>query len=330
MSLAEPVTAAPARAAAEPEPVMMRLTAITYAADQTCLFEFRPLDGGEVRPFQAGAHIDVHLPNGLIRQFSLTNAQDERHRYVVGVKKDPKGRGGSRYMIDELRVGTVLKIGGPRNNFPLNESAPHSILIAGGIGITPMFSMMRRLEAIGASWELYYAVRKPAEIALAEELGKHGAHVHLHIDEEQGGIIDLGAIVKQAPRSAHLYCCGPAPMLEGFEAVTKDWPYGEAHVEHFTALAPAASEGGFLVELARSGITIEVKEGQTILEAVRAAGVDVPSSCEQGVCGACETRVLSGIPDHRDMILSPQEQEANDTMMICCSGCKSEKLVLYL
>jgi vanillate O-demethylase ferredoxin subunit len=330
MSVAESVTATPARAAGEAEPVTMRLTAITYAADQTCLFEFRPLDSGEVRPFQAGAHIDVHLPNGLIRQFSLTNSQDERHRYVVGVKKDPKSRGGSRYMIDELRVGTTLKIGGPRNNFPLNESAPHSILIAGGIGITPMFSMMKRLQAINASWELYYAVRKPAEVALAEELAKHGEHVHLHVDEEKGAFIDLGAIVKEAPRSAHLYCCGPTPMLEGFEAVTKSWPYGEAHVEHFTALAPVASEGGFIVELAKSGITIEVREGQTILEAVRAAGVDVPSSCEQGVCGACETRVLAGIPDHRDMILSPQEQEANDTMMICCSGCKSEKLVLDL
>jgi ferredoxin-NADP reductase len=328
MSSVNSVTAT--SAAVDAETVPMRLTAVTYAADQTNLYEFRLLDGGDVRPFEAGAHIDVHLPNGLIRQFSLTNSQDERHRYVVGVKKDLKSRGGSRYMLDELRVGAVLKIGGPRNNFPLNESAPHSVLIAGGIGITPMFCMMKRLAQIEAPWDLYYAVRRSNEIAMPEELARHGERIHLHIDEEAGGFLDIGAIVAKAPRSAHLYCCGPAPMLESFEAATKSWPYGEAHVEHFTALGPVASEGGFIVELAKSGLSIEVKEGQTILEAVRAAGVDVPSSCEQGVCGACETRVLAGIPDHRDMILSPQEQEANDTMMICCSGCKSDKLVLDL
>jgi len=305
----------------------MRLTAITHAADDTNFFEFRPLSG-EVPPFTAGAHIDVHLPNGLIRQFSLTNSQDERHRYVIGVKKDAKSRGGSAYMIDQIRVGTVVKIGGPRNNFPLNESAPHSVLIAGGIGVTPMFAMMNRLESLGASWELYFAVRKRSEVAMPDLLAAYGDKIHLHIDEDAGSFIDLAKIVANAPRSSHLYCCGPGPMLESFDAATKSWPYGEAHVEHFSSLAPVASEGGFTVELAKSGITIAVGEGETILEAVRAAGVDVPSSCEQGVCGACETRVLSGVPDHRDMILSPQEQEANDTMMICCSGCKSDHLVL--
>lgn len=309
--------------------VSMRLTAIVRAAADTNFFEFRPLSG-EVPPFTAGAHIDVHLPNGLIRQFSLTNSQDERHRFVIGVKKDPKGRGGSAYMIDQIRVGTVVKIGGPRNNFPLNESAPHSVLIAGGIGITPMFSMMSRLETVGASWEIYFAVRSLDDIVMPEMLAAYGDKVHLHVDQQAGGVLDLAELVARAPRAAHLYCCGPAPMLEAFEATTKSRPYGEAHVEHFTSLTPVASEGGFTVELARSGITITVTEGQTILEAVRAAGVDVPSSCEQGVCGSCETRVISGIPDHRDMILSPAEQEANDTMMICCSGCKSDRLVLDL
>jgi len=316
-----------ASASADDKLLSMRLTAITHAAEETSFFEFRPVSG-EVPRFTAGSHIDLHLPNGLIRQYSLTNSQDERHRFVVGVKKDAKSRGGSAYMIEQLRVGTVLQVGGPRNNFPLNETASHSVLIAGGIGITPMFSMMARLEGLGASWELYFAVRRRGELVMPDMLAAYGDKIHLHVDEEAGGLIDLAAIVAHAPRSSHLYCCGPAPMLDSFEAATKSWPYGEAHVEHFTSLTPVASEGGYTVELRRSGITITVAEGQTILEAVRAAGVDVPSSCEQGVCGSCETRVLEGVPDHRDMILSPAEQEANDTMMICCSGCKGDRLVL--
>lgn len=318
-----------ASAAADEKLIPVRLTAIIPAADDTNFFEFRPLSG-EVPRFSAGAHIDVHLPNGMIRQYSLTNSQDERHRYVIGVKRDANSRGGSVYMMDKLEVGAEITIGGPRNNFPLNESAPHSVLIAGGIGVTPMFSMMARLESTGASWELFFAVRKRSEVAMPDLLTAHGDKIHLHIDEEAGGFVDLAAIVKHAPRSSHLYCCGPGPMLDAFEAATKSWPYGEAHVEHFSSLTPVASEGGFTVVLAKSGLTIQVAPGQTILDAVRDAGVDAPSSCEQGVCGACETRVLSGIPDHRDMILSPQEQEANDTMMICCSGCKSDVLVLDL
>jgi len=308
----------------------MRLSAITYAADMTNLYEFRPVDGSQVPEFQAGAHVDLHLPNGLIRQYSLSNSQSERHRYVVGVKRDPKSRGGSSYIYEKLTVGTVMKVSHPRNNFPLNESANHSVLVAGGIGITPIWCMLNRLEEKGKSWELHYATRKRSEAAFAEELEKFGDRVHIHIDEEQGGIIDIPAIVARAPTSAHLYCCGPGPMLSTFEDATKEWPYGEVHVEHFTSLAPAATGGGYVVELARSGKKVNVAEGQTILDALRDEGIKVPASCEQGICGVCETRVISGTPDHRDMILSPQEKAANDTMMICCSGSKSDVLVLDL
>jgi tetrachlorobenzoquinone reductase len=310
---------------------MMRLTAIYYAADSINLFEFRPVDGSTVATFEAGAHIDVHLPNGLVRQYSLVNSQDERHRYVVGVKRDPNSRGGSSYLYERLQVGTVLKVGGPRNHFRLHESAAHTVLVAGGIGITPIWSMVQRLERTGHSWELHYATRRRSEMAFAEELARCGDRVHIHVDDESGGaVMDVEAIVAQAPSTAHLYCCGPAPMLASFEAATRSRPHSQVHVERFSGGTPVASAAGYVVELARSGKAVAIAPGQTILEGLRAHGINVPSSCEQGVCGSCETKVISGVPDHRDMILSEEEKASHRTMMICCSGSKSDVLVLDL
>jgi tetrachlorobenzoquinone reductase len=312
-------------------PVEMRLTCVTYAADRTSLFEFRPLGGQPVAPFEAGAHIDVHLPNGMVRQYSLINRQSETHRYVVGIKRDPRSRGGSSYIFEKLMVGTVLKIGAPRNNFRLLENASHSVLVAGGIGITPIWAMLHRLESMGRSWELHYATRSRSETAFSAELEQFGDRVHLHVDDEYGGVVmDIGAALRGVASDAHLYCCGPTPMLASFEEATRSFPRGQVHVERFTSDTPVASAGGYLVELARCGKVVKVGNGQTILEALRANGVNVASSCEQGICGACETKVVSGIPDHRDMILSAEEQAANATMMICCSGSKSDVLVLDL
>jgi ferredoxin-NADP reductase len=309
----------------------MRLIAITFAAELTNVFEFRPVSGAAVATFESGAHIDLHLPTGLIRQYSLLNSQDETHRYVVAVKRDPNSRGGSSYLHEKLTVGTVLKVGAPRNNFRLTEGVPHTVLVAGGIGITPIWSMLQRLENTGANWELHYATRKRGEAAFAAELAQFGPRVHLHVDDECGGrVMDLGAIVSTLPQSAHLYCCGPTPMLASFEAATRSRPESHVHIERFTASPPVAGARAYVVELARSGKSVRVAEGQTILEALRASGYDAPSSCEQGICGACETRVVSGTPDHRDMILSPQERAANRTMMICCSGCQGDVLVLDL
>jgi vanillate O-demethylase ferredoxin subunit len=311
--------------------VEMRLTAVTYAAQGTHLFEFRPLGGRSVVAFEAGAHIDLHLPNGIVRQYSLVNRQDETHRYVVGIKRDPRSRGGSSYIFERLLVGTVVKIEGPRNNFRLVEDAAHTVLVAGGIGITPIWAMLHRLESSGRSWELHYATRSRNETAFAVELEQFGDRAHLHVDDEFGGaVMDIGAALRDVASGAHLYCCGPTPMLASFEEATKSLPRAHVHVERFTGETPVASAGGYLVELARCGKVVRVGEGQTILAALRANGVNVPSSCEQGICGACETKVVSGVPDHRDLILSEEEKAANATMMICCSGSKSDVLVLDL
>jgi tetrachlorobenzoquinone reductase len=310
--------------------IAMRLTGISYAAEQVHLYEFRPVSGAPVPRFTAGAHVDLHLPNGLVRQYSIANAEEQGDRYVLGVKRETAGRGGSRFMHDELRVGAVLAVGGPRNNFPLVEAATHSVLIAGGIGVTPIVSMVARLRSLRRSWELHYAVRRRSEAAFLDELRAGDGPQRLHVDEEQGGVLDVSRIVRAAPRDAHLYCCGPTPMLEAITVAAAAWPSQQVHLEHFSASIAAPVERGFVVELARSKVRVSIAPGQTILEALRARGVKVETSCEQGICGSCETRVLSGEPDHRDLLLSPEERATNEVMMICCSGSRSKVLVLDL
>jgi tetrachlorobenzoquinone reductase len=307
----------------------MRLTAIMFGATRTNLFEFRPLHG-EVPRFTAGAHVDVYLPNGTIRQYSIASSTDDRARYLLGVKLETQGRGGSRCMHDELRVGQVLKIGLPRNNFPLIEDAALSIFIAGGIGITPIKCMIDRLKANGAGWRLHYAVRARDEALFADELA--GDRLHLHVDSEHDGrVIDVAAVVVAAPADAQLYCCGPAPMLVAFEQACADRPAKFVHLERFSAPDIVAATGGaYTVELARSKRAITVQPDQTLLQALQAAGITIKTSCQQGICGTCETRVLAGTPDHRDMILSDDEKAANDTMMVCCSGSLGPTLVLDL
>jgi vanillate O-demethylase ferredoxin subunit len=308
----------------------MRLTAITYAAEHVHLFEFRPVSGEPVPRFTAGAHVDLRLPNGFVRQYSIANGEEECHRYLLGVKREAAGRGGSRLLHDELRVGMVLEVGRPRNNFPLVESAAHSVLIAGGIGVTPILSMVARLRSLGRSWELHYAVRRRSEAAFLDMLEAGGEPVQLHVDEEQGGVLDVARIVGATREGVHLYCCGPTPMLEAFTSAAASWAAQQVHLEYFTSAFAPAVEKGFIVELARSKRQIAVVPGQTILEALRANGIKVVSSCEQGICGSCETKVLAGEPDHRDLLLSDEEKAAGEVMMICCSGSRSAVLVLDL
>ena len=308
----------------------LRIVSATWEAPNIVSYELRPPEGGELPPFAAGAHIDLSLPNGLVRSYSLVNSQSERHRYVIAVQKDRASRGGSKWVHENFRVGELLTANGPRNNFALEEAAEKSVFIAGGIGITPILSMTERLSALGRDWELVYCARKRAGTAFLESLQRK-PQVRFNFDEEPGGkMLDIAAVVKAAPANAHLYCCGPLPMLEAFEQATRDLPRERVHVEYFTAKAPPAVEGGFTVVLARKGLTIAVAPGKTILDTLRDHGVDVPYSCTEGVCGTCETRVLEGVPDHRDLILTEAERASNKTMLICCSGSKSEKLVLDL
>ncbi|MDB5571541.1 MAG: putative oxidoreductase [Hyphomicrobiales bacterium] len=310
-------------------PVDMRLTAIRFAAQDTNLYEFRLPDGAALPPVEPGAHIDIHLPNGMMRQYSLVTADGDPTAYVVGIKRDRTSRGGSIFIHDNLRVGQMLKIGGPRNNFPLKEDAAHTVLIAGGIGVTPIWCMAQRLQKLGRPYELHYACRDRSEAAFMEEMQRL-TQAKLHFDAEAGSFLDLRPIVANAPAGSHFYCCGPLPMLEGYEAATKALPPEQVHVEYFTAREEAATEGGYVVELRRSGQEFAIPEGRTILQVLREGGVDVPYSCEEGVCGACETAVVSGQPDHRDNILTESERKASKTMMICCSGSKSPRLVLDL
>jgi ferredoxin-NADP reductase len=315
--------------AAVGQAIRARLTAIRYAAEGIHLYEFCAADGGSLPAFTAGAHVDLHLPNGLVRQYSLCNPQHETQRYVVGIKRDPKSRGGSTYLHDQLRVGTVLQIGGPRNHFVLHEEARHSVLIAGGIGVTPIACMVQRLRTLGASFEVHYSVRRREEAAFLDVLA--GANLHLHVDAENGDRpLSLAKIVAGAPLDAHLYCCGPAPMLDAFESATAGRPPGHVHLERFSAAQPVAAEGGFTVQLARAGRSVFVAKGCTILDTLRDQGVEVQASCEQGICGSCETRVLGGTPDHRDSLLSDEEKQSNKVMMVCCSGSKEPVLVLDL
>jgi ferredoxin-NADP reductase len=310
------------------ETLELVLTAIRMAARDTNLYTFERADHAPLPGAEPGAHIGVLLSNGVERQYSLLDAGASLPAYTVGVKRDAQSRGGSIFMHEHLRVGTKVKIVPPRNNFPLKEDAEHTVLIAGGIGITPIYCMVKRLAALGQTWELYYSCRSRMDTAFLDELAKF-KETHFHFDDEEGGrFLNVAKIVEAAPTHAHLYCCGPAPMLAAFEAATSKWAPEQLHVEYFTPKFAAAASGGFTVVLARSKREITVPPGKSILQCVRETGLQVPFSCEEGVCGACETRVIEGIPDHRDSILTESERKESATMMICCSGSKSPRLVL--
>jgi ferredoxin-NADP reductase len=327
---------APSPAAAAPAPahalIDARLTAIKDVARDTKLYTFARTDGARLPAYKPGAHIDLHLPNGLMRQFSLVVPNAEPDSYVVGVKRDENSRGGSRYIIEEMKLGDEIKISAPRNNFPLVENADHVVLVAGGIGITPIWCMAQQLQALGRSWKIHYACRSQADMAFLDELKQLDAKfVHLHFDDEaNGNVLDIAAAVAEAPANAHFYCCGPNPMLKAFEAAAAGRPRDHIHVEYFTPKEDTTEGklGGFWVELARSGEEYFIPEGKKVLEVLFDSGVDVDYSCELGICGACETRVISGIPEHHDSVLSEEEQATNEKVMICCCGCKTERLVL--
>jgi vanillate O-demethylase ferredoxin subunit len=313
----------------------MFVKSITFEADRINSYVLHPV-GGEVLPaFTAGAHIDLHLHEGTIRSYSLINDQSERHRYVIAVKREEAGRGGSAYVHERLKVGDVLTISTPRNNFAFDEANHHSVFVAGGIGVTPIVSMVRRAVALGRSWTIHYASRRRRDAAFLADIETlaraSGGKVHAVFDQEAGGgALDIPAIVSTAPGDARLYCCGPLPMLDAFKETAKCRPPGTVHVEYFSPKEEAATAGGFEVHLQKSGRTIAVSPGQTILNALLDAGVDVAYACSEGTCGTCETRVIQGIPDHRDVYLTDEEHAGNKQIMICCSGAKTPALVLDL
>ncbi|GAP37153.1 PDR/VanB family oxidoreductase [Piscinibacter sakaiensis] len=311
----------------------LRLRQIRWEAEGICSYEFVPAAGRALPAFTAGAHVDLHLPEQRIRSYSLLNDPAETHRYVVAVQRDEQGRGGSEWMHTALRVGQRLQASPPVNDFALADSDAPAVLIAGGIGITPILSMLKQLDRQGRRWSLHYAARSAESAAFVDELktlASAANPLQLSLSGSGAERLDIAGIVGQAPPESHLYCCGPARMIDAFLAAGAALPAQRVHVERFAAGNEAATAGGFEVVLQRSGQRVPVLAGQTILDALLDRNVSVQYACSSGVCGTCRTRVVDGTPDHRDDYLADDEKAANDCIMVCCSGSKSATLVLDL
>lgn len=300
-------------------------------------FELVADDGSALPPFSAGAHIDVHLPGGVVRQYSLCNDPGESHRYLIGVLRDAASRGGSVAMHDAVHEGDRLQISAPKNHFPLAHEARRSLLLAGGIGITPLLCMAERLAVIGADFELHHCTRSRERTAFIGRIGasRFADRVRRHFDDgDAAQRLDLDALLGQPEAGVHVYVCGPKGFMDAVlgRARERGWPAAQIHYEYFGAepVAEVAGDAAFEVQLASSGRIVIVPPGQSIVHALAEAGVAVMTSCEQGVCGTCLTRVLEGRPDHRDLYLTPEEQAANDQFLPCCSRSKSARLVLDL
>lgn len=300
-----------------------------------CSFELASVDAAPLPAFSAGAHIDVHLPGGLIRQYSLCNDPRERHRYVIGVLNDPASRGGSRALHEQIVVGQRLDISAPRNLFELASDASRSLLFAGGIGITPMLCMAEHLACSGADFTLHYCVRSRERGAFIERLleASFADRVFLHFDEEPATAMQTAALLAEPAEGTHLYVCGPGGFMQHVldTARQKGWKESTLHREYFAA-APVdtTSDGSFAIRLASSGEEFQVPADETVVQVLQRHGIEIPVSCEQGICGTCLTGVLEGTPEHRDLYLSETEQACNDQFTPCCSRARSALLVLDL
>jgi ferredoxin-NADP reductase/nitrite reductase/ring-hydroxylating ferredoxin subunit len=299
-------------------------------ADGIIGFEFAPRDG-HLPTFQPGAHIDVHLPNGLIRQYSITNGPGELLSYVIGVKQEAASKGGSKVLVESVREGDLLTISEPRNNFPLRRDATRTVLIAGGIGITPLLSMARFLDKSSLNYELHYFVRDDDQVAFGDQIRALKGKVTYHTGVAVPDVAPtISGLLGPHSMAQHVYVCGPGPMLETVrtEASKLGWPDEAIHFEYFKNDKVIDDSSAFEIELARSAMTLQVPAGKTILEVMREAGLSVPSSCEQGACGTCLTTVIEGEVDHQDVYLNESEKASNSCMMTCVSRAKSARLVL--
>jgi len=311
----------------------LRVSRCEWIADQIRLFELRQPDGGPLPEFSAGAHLTVRVPSGVLRKYSLCNDPVETDRYVFAVKRDAAGRGGSLSLVDATTVGDLLPVRAPQNAFALSERANQFIFIAGGIGITPIMSMLRHLESTGRTrFRLYYLTRSPADTAFLAELsapafqGRVKIH-HDYGDPERG--FDLWPVLEN-PTSAHVYCCGPRSLMDTVRDMSGHWPPSAIHFESFLDAGALArpDDVPFTVRLARSGQVVAVPVGRSILEVLREAGCRVASSCEAGTCGTCKVALLAGEPDHRDLVLTDAERATH--VMVCVSRARSDELVLDL
>ncbi|HYH21667.1 MAG TPA: PDR/VanB family oxidoreductase [Azospirillum sp.] len=295
------------------------------------VFELARADGGPLPAFEAGAHIDVHVADGLVRQYSLCNAPGAVERYRIGVLDDPNSRGGSRAIHRDFAVGTAVRISAPRNHFPLHGQAEKSVLVGGGIGVTPMLAMAYALRAAGKAFELHYCSRSRDRAGFLDELATaFPDQLHLHFDDgDAAQRFDPKVCFGAQPGGAQVYVCGPSGFMDWVIAEAKAAGYdsGRIHYEYFNATVDTHGTA-FEVVAKRSGVTLQVAEDQTILDALAKAGIKVKKSCEQGVCGTCLCDVLEGTPDHKDKFLNEEERADNDQIVVCCSRSKSPRLVL--
>lgn len=306
-------------------------------AQDICSFELAREDGQPLPAFGAGSHIDVHLPGGLTRQYSLCCPPgDGPARYQIGVLRDAASRGGSIAM-HALNEGDTLRISAPKNHFALAHGAQRSLLLAGGIGITPLLCMAERLAALGSPFELHYATRSRERTAFLGRLQRSAfaKQVHFHFDDgDASQKLDLEAVLSKPDAGTHVYVCGPTGYIDAVLGTARrlGWADDHVHHEYFGAAAPTAQadDASFEVRLASSGKVVRVAPDQSVVKALAGIGVNVPVSCEQGVCGTCLTGVLEGECDHRDLYLTPEEQAANDQFTPCCSRARSPVLVLDL
>jgi vanillate O-demethylase ferredoxin subunit len=315
--------------------LQVKVVTKTLLAEGITGYELAPVSGDQLPTFEAGAHIDVHVPGGLVRQYSLYDLPAEQSRYRIGVLRDSESRGGSVKLADSVQEGDTLEISAPRNHFPLHSGAAASALLAGGIGITPILCMAQQFAREGRPFELHYRGRRASRMAFIERLKseRFRDQVHVYASDVPEQQLDTRAAIGAPSDEKHLYVCGPTGFMDHILETARELGWNEEHLhrEYFAA-APIdhTADGPFEVEIRSSGKVIQVSADQSAAQALLEAGFDLPLSCEQGVCGTCMTKVLSGIPDHRDLYLTAGEHERNDCFMPCCSRANTPRLVLDL
>lgn len=317
------------------ELLSVRVDTIHYEAQDINSFELVDPAGRPLPKFTAGAHIDVHIDSDTIRQYSLCNDPSETERYVLGVLRDPHGRGGSVAMHDRIRPGDLVTVSQPRNLFPLAANASHHLLLAGGIGVTPMMAMIETLSRNGASFEMHYCTRSAERTAFRERLRPYVERGLVHLHHDHGAVkdgLDLSSLLAHRREGTHLYYCGPDGFMNAVQQAAAHWPKGALHREFFgtpsTAPVRQENERAFRVRLALSDEVLTVPPDRSIVEVLHEHGIDVDTSCKEGYCGTCMTRYLKGEPDHRDVVLDPQDRERY--VLICCARSHSDELVLDL
>jgi vanillate O-demethylase ferredoxin subunit len=321
--------------------LQVRVAAKSAEALDIVTLELVAVDGKPLPAFSAGSHVDVMLSGGpsgpgLTRQYSLCNDPKETHRYQIAVLRDPASRGGSQAVHDSVNEGDVLQISTPKNHFGLAHDAKKHLLLAGGIGVTPILCMAERLAQTGADFQMHYATRAPERTAFRARIAasNFANRVQFHYDNgEAAQKLDMQALLAKPQQGTHLYVCGPKGFMDAVlgSARAQGWPESQLHYEFFGAeVATSDKDEAFEIKLASSGRIIQIAKDKTVTKALAEAGVDIMMSCEQGVCGTCLTRVIGGVPDHKDSYLTPEERAANDQFLPCCSRSKTPLLVLDL